>query len=334
MIIQILGRLRGDYFGYKIGRKLLSLPFIINNKIYDSLYNKKIKRTINKLKYPTGIDIGVTNACNSNCIMCPHSKLKNIGTMNMELYKKIIDNCVKLKIKNITLSFFGEPLLDKTLIEKIRYAKAKEIYVGFYSNASLLDTSWARKLIESGLDCITISLDGYTKEIYERIRRGLKFDVVKNNILNLIKLKEKMKRSNPEIDLVLVELEENKKEIKKFYKEWKNEVRSISIINMRNWTGEINKKGTKESFHFNYKVKRKPCSLIWQRMVVDWNGDVVLCCDDWNHSTILGNLKKQTIEEVWKGKKLKDIKEAHIKGEFWKIPICTKCNKKSMWWIS
>jgi len=158
--------------------------------------------------------------------------------------------------------------------------------------------------------------------------------VVKNNILNLIKLKGKMGRNNPEIDLVLVEIEENKKEIKKFYKEWKNEVRSINLINMRNWTGEIDKKGTKESFHFNSKSKRKPCSLIWQRMVVDWNGEVVLCCDDWNHSTILGNLKKQTIEEVWKGEKLKSIKEAHVKEEFWKVPICARCNKKSMWWIS
>ncbi|MBU1136623.1 MAG: radical SAM protein [Nanoarchaeota archaeon] len=334
MIIKILYKLRSNYFGYKIGRKVLSIPFIINNRIYDSLYNKKIRKAIQKLGYPLGIDIGVTNACNSDCIMCPHYKLKNIGTMDMKLYKKIIDNCVELKIDNITLSFFGEPLLDKTLIEKIKYAKRMGISVSFYSNASLLDKSWARKLIESKLDNITISLDGCTKETYERIRRGLKFDVVKNNILNLIKLKKKMGVNDPKIDLVIVELEENKKEIKKFYKEWKNEVESINIINMRNWTGKINKKGTKESFHFNYKSKRKPCALIWQKMIVDWNGDVVLCADDWNHSTVLGNLKEQTIKEIWKGKKLKEIKEAHIKGEFWKVPVCSKCNKKSVWWFS
>jgi len=335
MIAKILGKIRSDRIGYNIGRKILSTSFLTNNKLYDSIYNKKIKNFIQKLdeRYPWGIDIGVTNACNSNCIMCPHSKLKKIGTMDMKLYKKIIDNCAKLKMKTITLSFFGEPLLDKKLIEKIKYAKEKNLSVAFYSNASLLTEKWARDLINADLDSITISFDGYSKEVYEKIRKGLKFDVTKKNILNLLRMKEKLNKKNPKVNLVLVELEENKNEIKNFYEEWKNKVDAINIINMRNWANDIKKKGTKESFHFNKKVKRKPCALIWQKMVVDWNGNVVLCCDDWNHSTVLGNLKKQSIEEIWKGEKLKKIRESHVKREFSKIPLCAKCNKKTIWWL-
>jgi radical SAM protein with 4Fe4S-binding SPASM domain len=335
MITKILSKIRGNYLGYNLGRKVLSTPFIVNSKAYDSAYEKKISKTIEKLekKFPLGVDIGVTNACNANCIMCPHSRLKKIGTMDMELYKKIIDNCEKLKIKTITLSFFGEPLLDPTLIEKIKYAKSKGMYVAFYSNASLLNEKWARELIESKLDSITISFDGYSKETYEKIRKNLKFETVKENILGLINLKNKMKKTNPKVNLVLVELEENKNEIKDFYKQWKKKVGSINIINMRNWANDLEKEGTKESFHFNKKLKRKPCSLIWQKMVVDWNGDVVLCCDDWNHSTVLGNLKKESIEEIWKGEKLRKIREAHVKREFFKVPMCAGCNKKSIWWL-
>lgn len=335
MMSKILSKIRGNRLGYKIGRKILSTPFIVNSIIYNYFYNKKISKTIKKLnqKYPWGVDIGVTNLCNAECIMCPHSKLKKMGTMNMALYKKIIDNCKKIGIKIVTLSFFGEPFLDKTLIEKIIYAKERGMFVAFYSNASLLTEELAKKIINSGLDGITISFDGYSKETYEKIRKKLKFDVVKKNVLNLIETRRKMGKSNPNINLVLVELEENKNEIKQFYKEWKNKVDSINIINMRNWANDIQKEGTKDSFHFNKKMKRKPCALIWQKMVVDWNGDVVLCCDDWNHSTVLGNLKKQTIEEVWKGEKLKKIRGAHAKGEFWRIPLCSGCNKKSIWWM-
>jgi radical SAM protein with 4Fe4S-binding SPASM domain len=335
MISKTLNKIRGNRIGYNIGRKILSTPLIVNTKMYDSLYNKKIKDTIEKLgkKYPLGVDIGTTNLCNAECIMCPHSRLKKMGTMDMKLYKKIIDNCQRLNIKMITLSFFGEPLLDKDLIEKIKYAKSKGMNVAFYSNASLLDEKWAEKLINSGLEGITISFDGYSKETYEKIRKKLKFDSVKRNILGLIRMKKKLNRKNPKINLVLVELEENKNEIRNFYKEWKNKVDSINIINMRNWANDIKKEGTKESFHFNKKIKRKPCALIWLKMVVDWNGDVVLCCDDWNHSTILGNLKKQTIEDIWKGEKLNKIREAHTKGEFYKVPLCSGCNKKSVWWL-
>ncbi len=335
MITKILGKIRRNYFGFHLGRKILSTSFIVNNRIYDSLYERKIKKEIRNLskKYPLGLDIGITNACNSNCIMCPHSRLKEIGTMDMKLYKKIINNCLKLKIKAVSLSFFGEALIDRTLIEKIKYAKKKGMIVGFYSNGSLMNSDWAKKLIESRLDSITISFDGYSKETYEKIRRGLKFKVVKSNILGLINLKKKFNSKSPKVNLVLVELEENKNEIKDFYNEWEEKVDSINIINMRNWANDLKKKGTKGSFHFNRKARRKPCSLIWQKMTVDWNGDVVLCCDDWNHSTILGNLKKQTIEEVWRGEKLGKIRKAHITREFHKVPICSGCNKKSIWWL-
>ncbi len=321
--------------GYNLGRKVLSTPFVVNSKIYDNLYNKKIKNKIKELnkKFPLGVDIGTTNLCNAACIMCPHSKLKKMGTMDMNLYKKIIDNCHKLNIKIITLSFFGEPFLDKTIVKKIKYAKEKGMTVGFYSNASLLTEELSKEIIEAKLDSITISFDGATKETYEKIRKNLKFEVTKRNVLGLINIRKRLNKKNPKINLVLVELEENKREIKKFYNEWKEKVEGINIINMRNWANDIQKEGTKESFHFNKKIKRKPCALIWLKMVVDWNGDVVLCCDDWNHSTILGNLKNQTIEEIWNGEKLRAIRQAHIKGEFYRVPLCAGCNKKSVWWL-
>lgn len=335
MLIKILRKIRGTRIGYSIGRGILSLKLINESKLYNYLYDKKINKTIEKLgkNPPVCIHIATTNYCNASCIMCPHHKLKDFGTMDMKTYKKIINNCKKLKIKNLILSFFGEPLIDKKLDERIKYAKSKGISVGFSSNASLLNETWAKKLIESGLDSITISLDGYSKETYEKIRKGLKFDEVKKNILGLVNMKKRLRKNNPNIYLVLVEMEENKNEIKDFYKEWKNKVQAINIINMRNWADTIEKEGTKKSFHSRKDLNRKPCISIWTEMFVDWRGNVVLCCDDWNSSVILGNLKKQKIEEIWNGKKLGKIREAHKKREFYKIPMCAACNKKSIWWL-
>jgi len=332
---KILSKIRSTRQGYNLGRTVLASPFITNNVLYKKLYRRKINNVIKNLKYPMAVDIGVTNYCNASCIMCPHSKLTKMGIMDMKLFKKIIDNCKKLGIFSVLLSFFGEPLIDKELIKKIKYAKSKQMKVAFYSNASLLTKKWAEDLIMAGLDGSTISFDGNSKETYEKIRKNLNFEIVRENIRNLIKIRKKLNKKNPQIKLVLVELNENKKEIKDFYREWKGKVDGINIINMRNWANEadVSKMGTKESFHFKKDLKRYPCALIWHKMVVDWNGDVVLCCDDWNHSTVLGNLKTQSIEEVWNGKRIRKIKEYHLSGQFDKIPLCKNCNKKSVWWL-
>lgn len=331
----ILGKIRSTRLGYTIGRGFLENGLLVNNGIYKKAYNKKISGSIKKYESMPlrNIEIGVTNACNSDCIMCPHSKLKKIGTMSMPLYKKILDNCEEIGIKSVTLSFFGEPLLDPTLIEKIKYAKGKKMSVSFFSNASLLTEKWAKDLVDAKLDNINISFDAYNKETYEKIRKGLKFDVVRNNILNLIRIRDRVGKKEPSINLIFVEMNENKHEVKKFHQDWKKKVDNINVLNMRNWAGQIEKKSS-SSFHFKSKMERTPCALIWQKMIVDWNGDVVLCCDDWSHSVILGNLEKERIEDVWKGEKLRKIRELHKKREFNKIPICSGCNKKTVWWFS
>jgi radical SAM protein with 4Fe4S-binding SPASM domain len=331
--MSILNKIRSNNLGFNIGRAVLSNRFIVNNKAYQKAYEKKIKKVIKNLenKAPTGLDIGTTNACNSNCVMCPHHLLKEIGFMDMNLYKKIIDNCASFGIKNITLSFFGEPLLDQTIIEKIEYAKSEGLIVGFYSNASLLKPDISKRLIGSGLDAMTISFDAYSKEIYEKIRVGLKFDETSENLTNFMKMRKELGLKKPLVSLVLVELDENRKEIKKFYSKWKKVVDSINIINQRNWAGNLDK-DSKKSFHFKAQ-KRWPCSFIWQKLIVDWNGDVLLCCDDWNHREVLGNLKNQKIEDIWFGDRLKQIRTYHLNGEFDKIPLCQGCNKKTIWWL-
>ncbi len=332
--MRILNAIRSSKTGYKLSRRLLLSPLLTENKIYDRIYTKKINKAINSLENspPSTVEIGITNACNSDCIMCPHSKLKNIGFMKSELFEKIIDDCAKSGIKSVTLSFFGEALLDKKLIEKIKYAKSKGLRVGFFSNASLMNEIWAHKLIESGLDYINISFDAYKKETYEKIRKGLSFEITRENIKRLVELKKQLNSKTPAINLAFVELTENQGEIKDFYKDWKGKVQDINVLNMRNWAGQIGKE-SKSSFHFKSKDKRRPCSLIWQKMIVDWNGEVVLCCDDWNHSVVLGDLNKQTLMHVWNGEKLRKIRELHKKGEFNKIGICSNCNKKTVWWL-
>ncbi len=80
----MLDKLRSNRLGYILGRSLLSNSLITNSSLYISSYKKQINKMIKELESrPPVVDIGTTNMCNANCIMCPHSKLKDIGTMEI-----------------------------------------------------------------------------------------------------------------------------------------------------------------------------------------------------------------------------------------------------------
>ena len=85
--------------------------------------------------------------------------------MSFELYKKIIEECVNLKVPSIKLNWRGEPLLNSKISEFIKYAKQKGILeVSINTNAVTLTEEKSEKLIKSGLDVIIFSFDGGTKK--------------------------------------------------------------------------------------------------------------------------------------------------------------------------
>ena len=90
--------------------------------------------------FPRRVSIENTNACNANCTICPREKLtRDIKTMDMETFEKLLDDCIAAGAVKLSLHNFGEPLLDKHLADKISMAKEKGIRETFIvTNASLL----------------------------------------------------------------------------------------------------------------------------------------------------------------------------------------------------
>ncbi|MBI3813892.1 MAG: radical SAM protein, partial [Nitrospinae bacterium] len=131
----------------------------------------------NRLRRPLKVTIEITNACNSDCIMCPRQSMtRSVGNMDFELYKKIIADCGRIGVKIIQPFNFGEPLLHKRLGDFIRYAKENtKSRVQISTNGSILDDEKAREILDSGLDRINIDIDGFTRDTYKKVRRNLDF---------------------------------------------------------------------------------------------------------------------------------------------------------------
>lgn len=317
-----------------VAKKGVQLIFRVDKtkKLARNIFLKKI------LEFPQLVQPEITNVCNANCIMCPQSEMtRKVGEMDFDLYKKIIDECSRNRgrVKTILPFLNGEPFLHPRLKDYISYAKEKnkKAEVSIFTNASLLDERRSLEVLNSGLDKMHISFDGCTKETYEKVRRNLDFDVVTNNVLRFFQLRKRLNKRKPEVNLGIIEMKETRDEVQKFVDKWKSLANSVTIESYSNWGGKIPRKNEEER---EQSKRRYPCPRLWLHFVALRNGDVAICCLDYDGKFLLGNVQKNSIREVWHGEVIKKYRSFHLQGRYDKIPICENCNSWRMepplWW--
>lgn len=324
-------------YNQKIKKKvnfLLSIDFIHKNKIYQFFLQKKIKKAIKKYqKIPFSLRIENTNFCNGQCFMCPYPTMKRKkGTMSRKLYKKIINEAHNLNIEYINLHNFGEPLVDKDFVWRVKYAKSKNIKrISTNTNGTLLTPILITNIIKSGLDELYISVDAATKKTYQKIRIGLNYDQVKKNIKKIISLKKQLKLDHPKIILDFLEFNLNKNETQKFINKWKNIVDNVCISQIHDWSNK-KKIDIGKSISNYVEFSQSPCRLPFTEMLINWDGTVSLCCQDIEGELVLGDINKQTISSVWKNKKYEEIRKAHLRLKTNNLKLCKSCKLRTFWW--
>lgn len=269
-------------------------------------------------EYPLFLDIEVTSVCNLKCPFCAttfrEDKIKK-GFISFDIVKKIIDEGAEKNLYGVKFNIRGEPLLHPLIHDFVKYAKKKKLIdVYFNTNAIVLSEDMSKSLIDSGLDRLTISVEGYTKEVYERYRVGANFEQLLSNIETFQTLKKKLGVSHPKLRIQTVMLP-GMLEIFDEYKEfWSKRSEEVAFLDYKEMKEK--KKGNK------YKWA---CPQIWQRMAIWWDGTIMPCNHDDDGLISIGNVKQITIEQAWRSEKLNYIREAHKKGQADKIPACDGC---------
>jgi MoaA/NifB/PqqE/SkfB family radical SAM enzyme len=275
---------------------------------------------------PEIVQIESTNICNAKCVFCPRDEMhRRQGVMSFDLFKKIVDECAELGITHVRVHNYGEPFIDRRLVEKVRYAKGKGIQeVGMISNGSLITEEVARGMIEAGLDAINISVDAGGREVFESTRIGLKYDKVIDNVERLVRLRAELGRRRPKLILSFVR-QNNSADEQAFIEHWKAIADKIHITDLHNWAGTLNRESD-----VNY-----PCYRPWLTFTILWDGRVSLCCADFDGRTVLGDLNSSTIQEVWNAEPYRNVRRMHL--ESGGPDICRSCDlprKDSPLWVT
>ncbi len=276
-------------------------------------------------RWPDIVQIESTNLCNAKCVFCPRDEMhRRQGVMDFDLFRKVVDECAALGITHVRVHNYGEPFLDKGLVEKVRYAKSKGIAeVGMISNGSLITEDIARGMIDAGLDAINISVDAAGKDVFESTRLHLNYHEVTTNIRTLARLRRESGKTHPKLILSFVR-QHNSADEDAFIREWTPIADKIHITDLHNWAGTLN-----DQTEVNY-----PCYRLWLTFTVLWDGRVSMCCADFDGRHIFGDLRSQTIAEVWNSPVYRAARRQHL--ESGGPGICRSCDlpkKDSPLWI-
>jgi radical SAM protein with 4Fe4S-binding SPASM domain len=261
--------------------------------------------------------------------MCPNGAGKvhvKRGYMKLELFKKIIDE-IHPHTSTVVLALSGESLLHPDLFDMIHYTEEHQVKVLLNTNATLIDREKAIRLLESEISYISFAFDGYTKSMYEKVRKGADFEETLENILFFLRLKKEKKLKKPYTVLSILNLNiedsQNKKK-EEFLNKFDTLIDDIHLREVNSWGNVF-----KETLDFTFTKftgKGTPCGRLWNTIGIAWDGEVVPCTYNMNHDYPLGNIQDMPMEKIWNSPRLVQLRQAMIDGNYLECsPLCENC---------
>jgi radical SAM protein with 4Fe4S-binding SPASM domain len=286
---------------------------------------------------PLSIQVQTHSTCNGHCVYCPyHETSSNLpqGVMDELLFKKIIDEISGWAgLKKIALMLQNEPLLDANFFEHILYIKSMnlDIVLETVTNGTLLNPSMVDRICASGLDELTISMDAISKRTYELLHPGFSFEKMREGIRRLFQ--HKPDHLSIKFSFVLTKM--NYHELEGFIQFVKNngaKWRTIYLFNRANNVPAFLQMRL-SSFKWHtiknkllYKYFYQVCPSPFARMNVLFNGDVIICCQDWQRKTVVGNANTQSLQEIWRGKRYNELRKKITQKRYHEISTCCGCS--------
>ena len=333
--IKILNIVRDDLFKTNLNKKsifkltpniLNELKLIDENDIPKYLFHRYrydiFPETYQVDDYPPYLQIEPTSFCNYRCVFCfqtnkDFTKRSNgyMGKMKLDFFKYVIDE-VKDKVEFIALASRGDPLVAPNIIKMLEYTRGKFLNLKINTNASVLTERKCHAILSSGVRTIVFSADAADSDLYSKIRVNGKLEKVLKNIQNFKRIREKhYARSKiiTRVSGVKINDQQNFTEMKKL---WSELVDQVAFVDYCQWENV-------------YKMRSneilKPCSELWRRLYIWWDGKANPCEVDYRSILSPGNLKKLNISKLWNSKKYKELRHNHLSSQRKKINPCDRC---------
>lgn len=306
-------------------------------------HNRTILKEQIPLVMPLCISIEPSNLCNFRCVMCYHcndeyeEEAKPIKNMDWECFEKILSdmkqwrNSTGKKIKLIKLYSLGEPLLHPRLCDMLREIKDADVcsQVEITTNGSLLTSEIARKLVDYGLDILRVSVYSV---IPERNLYLTKSKMQPQKIREQVKyLREYREQKGVNKPIIMAKMIDTKSDENRVFEEFYTEIADVLCLdelmqlNMEGVDAFQSYYGIEDNNTTRKKLPRRVCRYPFTHLTIRSNGQVVVCCTDWLKETCVGDVRQNSLMEIWESKSLYEFRCNMIKERGINIDVCKYC---------
>ncbi len=270
------------------------------------------------LDFPKSVLIETYNLCQGECKFCPYKELRSGEEpvlLSTNKYKDLINEISKYEITRLTLFNNNEPLLDKRIYDfvSMAYELMPEAEIGLSSNGRVVTEEVLNRLSDSHLTTLYISIPCVDRDNYKEV-----MGVYPDRLFELLDSIE---------DEDLLRMIRIAVPITKYLDE-EEMMRKFSKYKVCIWNLEYKSSwGIHDKF---MEVARKDsiaglCDRPMDQAVISSNGDVLICCRDWQSQNVVGNVYDSSLYEIWHNDKMKNIQELIALGKYNEIECCKDC---------
>lgn len=272
--------------------------------------------------YPPCLQIEPTSVCNFRCVFCyqtdadfTHKKNGHMGMMALDTFKRLIDQA-QGNIEAVTLASRGEPMACPAIKEMLAYAAGKFLALKLNTNASLLDEDKCHAILQAEVSTLVFSADAAVEPDYGRLRVGGDLERVLRNIRMFAKIKRAhypRSRMITRVSGVQVPGSSGLDEMDRFWGEF---VDQVAFVNYNPW---------ENAYNAPVNGLETPCSDLWRRMFVWWDGCANPCDVDFKSTLAVGSAKTADLSDLWRCEPYEKLREDHLAKRRSQRSPCSRC---------
>ena len=253
--------------------------------------------------------------------------------MQEDVVNVIVDNVKKYNIPGVRFIRWGEPTLHPHYLEIMEKVKNAGALIHINTNGSLLDEDKIKEMLRIKLDSIKFSFQGADEGTYNEMREGGDYKKLLSMVKSMNDLRGNLLYPFIQISTTLtgetVEqvtgFKKDVEEICDFYNIGYTKLNHLDVESMKIDEKEKDKIRHLQENEKIHHVYHDTCSEASDKLSINWNGDITLCCADYDNFMVIGNILDMDIKELFNSNAARNYRKIIADKQYGRIKCCSEC---------